>query len=88
MTIPVAPRRGFPVDLTAFLAILATGITLVLVGHVSPEALAGYASALAGLYAAWHHRPTRTQPDPSPDTPPTMAGDDTPRPQPPSPDRN
>ncbi|MFJ6053370.1 hypothetical protein [Streptomyces sp. NPDC092307] len=44
-----------------FLAILATGVVLVLVlvlvGHVSPEALAGYASALAGLYAAWHHRP-------------------------------
>ncbi|KPI20895.1 hypothetical protein OV450_7735 [Actinobacteria bacterium OV450] len=87
MTIPPAPRRSFPVELTAFLAILATGITLVLVGHVSPEALAGYASALAGLHAAWHHRPARTQPDSSPDTPPTVAGDGT-RPQPPSADRN
>ncbi|WP_405827085.1 hypothetical protein [Streptomyces sp. NBC_00105] len=52
-----APRGRFPVDLAVFLAILATGVVLVLVGHVSPEALAGYASALAGLYAAWHHRP-------------------------------
>ncbi|MFD6967712.1 hypothetical protein [Streptomyces sp. NPDC059979] len=52
-----APRGSFPVDLAVFLAILTTGVVLVLVGHVSPEALAGYASALAGLYAAWHHRP-------------------------------
>ncbi|MBT2546387.1 hypothetical protein J7E99_38435 [Streptomyces sp. ISL-44] len=66
-----APRGSFPVDLAVFLAILATGGILVLVGHVSPEALAGYASALAGLYAAWHHRPqrTRTHPEPS-ETPP------------------
>ncbi|MFJ2598646.1 hypothetical protein [Streptomyces erythrochromogenes] len=52
-----APRGRFPVDLAVFLAILATGVVLILVGRVSPEALAGYASALAGLYAAWHHRP-------------------------------
>ncbi|KOU56912.1 hypothetical protein ADK96_37380 [Streptomyces sp. IGB124] len=51
------PRGRFPVDLAVFLAILATGVVLILVGRVSPEALAGYASALAGLYAAWHHRP-------------------------------
>ncbi|WP_328930583.1 hypothetical protein OG429_40280 (plasmid) [Streptomyces sp. NBC_00190] len=69
-----APRRSFPVDLAVFLAILATGVILVLVGHVSPEALAGYASALAGLYAAYHHRPTRTQRE-SPETSPTPAGE-------------
>ncbi|MFE5491368.1 hypothetical protein ACFQ8S_00335 [Streptomyces virginiae] len=51
------PRGRFPVDLVVFVAILATGVVLILVGRVSPEALAGYASALAGLYAAWHHRP-------------------------------
>lgn len=51
-----APRRSFPVDLAVFLAILATGVILVLVGHVSPEALAGYASALM--------RPLRRLPPP------------------------
>ncbi|ARE79440.1 hypothetical protein B6R96_36050 (plasmid) [Streptomyces sp. Sge12] len=51
------PRGRFPVDLVVFVAILATGVVLILVGRVSPEALAGYASALAGLYTAWHHRP-------------------------------
>ncbi|GGS34296.1 hypothetical protein Snoj_01250 [Streptomyces nojiriensis] len=64
-----APRGSFPVDLAVFLAILATGVVLVLVGHASPEALAGYASALAGLYAAWHHRPradTRRNPPEAP----------------------
>ncbi|MFF3091822.1 hypothetical protein ACFVRB_43350 [Streptomyces nojiriensis] len=67
-----APRGSFPVDLAVFLAILATGVILVLVGHVSPEALAGYASALAGLYAAWHHRPqagTRRTPPEAPPAP-------------------
>ncbi|MFG2974546.1 hypothetical protein ACGFYY_16335 [Streptomyces sp. NPDC048331] len=66
-----APRGSFSVDLAVFLAILATGVVLVLVGHVSPEALAGYASALAGLYAAWHHRPRggETQ-QPPPEVPP------------------
>ncbi|MGW6843855.1 hypothetical protein [Streptomyces sp. NPDC054958] len=67
-----APRGSFPVDLAVFLAILATGVVLVLVGHVSPEALAGYASALAGLYAAWHHRPlggTRRTPPEAPPAP-------------------
>ncbi|MFD7915128.1 hypothetical protein ACFV30_31145 [Streptomyces sp. NPDC059752] len=67
------PRGSFPVDLAVFLAILATGAVLVLVGHVSPEALAGYASALAGLYAAWHHRPrggeTRRTPPEDPPAP-------------------
>ncbi|MFJ8013786.1 hypothetical protein [Streptomyces sp. NPDC096339] len=62
MPIRRAPRGSFPVDLAVFLSILATGVVLVLVGHVSPEALAGYASALAGLYAAWHHRPRGEEP--------------------------
>ncbi|MFE1869994.1 hypothetical protein ACFW9N_03700 [Streptomyces sp. NPDC059496] len=65
------PRGSFPVDLVVFLAVLATGGVLVLVGHVSPEALAGYASALAGLYAAWHHRPRREQPQQTPPETPT-----------------
>ncbi|MFE1794033.1 hypothetical protein ACFW7J_37470 [Streptomyces sp. NPDC059525] len=65
------PRGSFPVELLVFLAILATGIILILVGHVSPEALAGYASALTGLYAAWHHRPRNEEPQrTSPPAPP------------------
>lgn len=65
----LAPRGTFPVDLVVFLAILVTGCILVLVGHVTPQALAGYTTALASLYAAWHHRPApqRAQPTP-PDT--------------------
>ncbi|MEW1635445.1 hypothetical protein AB0469_15370 [Streptomyces sp. NPDC093801] len=78
--------RSFPVELTAFLAILATGVILVLIGHVSPEALAGYASALAGLHAAWHHRPIRTPSD-SADTSPTPAEDSQSRPRQGSADR-
>ncbi|MER7828068.1 hypothetical protein ABTX85_36550 [Streptomyces sp. NPDC096097] len=73
MPIRRTPRGSFPVDLAVFLAILATGVVLVLVGHVSPEALAGYASALAGLHAAWHHRPrggeTRQPPPEAPPAP-------------------
>ncbi|WP_405786615.1 hypothetical protein OG753_40050 [Streptomyces sp. NBC_00029] len=60
------PRGSFPVDLAVFLAVLVTGVVLVLVGRVSPEALAGYASALAGLYAAWHHRPRSGHAEQSP----------------------
>lgn len=60
------PRGPFPVDLVVFLATLATGCILVLVGHVTPQALAGYTTALAGLYAAWHHRPTRQPSQPTP----------------------
>ncbi|WP_406087712.1 hypothetical protein [Streptomyces virginiae] len=71
MSIRRAPRGSFPVDLAVFLAILATGVVLVLVGHVSPAALAGYASALAGLYAAWHHRPRSEEAQrPLPEAPP------------------
>ncbi|MFF4013189.1 hypothetical protein [Streptomyces sp. NPDC001717] len=66
MPIRRAPRGSFPVDLAVFLAILVTGVVLVLVGHVSPEALAGYASAFAGLYAAWHHRPRAEEPGRTP----------------------
>ncbi|MFD9729008.1 hypothetical protein [Streptomyces sp. NPDC059072] len=50
---------------------LATGIVvLVLVGHVTAEALAGYVSALAGSYVAWHHRPRGQEPRPTPSEPP------------------
>ncbi|MEY9966575.1 hypothetical protein ABIA33_004640 [Streptacidiphilus sp. MAP12-16] len=57
-TIP-SPRGPFPTDLAVFLAILVAGCALVLVGHVDPQALAGYSAALAGLHASWHHRTPR-----------------------------
>ncbi len=54
------PDRGRHGDLLVFLSILGVGTVLVLVGHVSPQDLAGYTSSLAVLYAAW--RPlTRTR---------------------------
>jgi hypothetical protein len=40
------------IDLTAFIAVLVTGIVLVLIG-VAPEALAVVVVALVGLYGAW-----------------------------------
>ncbi|MFH7595281.1 hypothetical protein WDV06_09285 [Streptomyces racemochromogenes] len=60
------PRGSFPVELLVFLAILTTGIILILVGHISPEALAGYASALTGLYTAWRHYPRSEEPQRTP----------------------
>ncbi|MFJ8162351.1 hypothetical protein ACIRBY_15660 [Streptomyces sp. NPDC096136] len=74
MPIRRAPRGSFPVELVVFLAILATGVVLVLVGHVSPEALAGYASALGGLYAAWRHRPRGEEPRRTPPEAPPATG--------------
>ncbi len=66
-------RGPFPVDLIVFLAILVTGCILVLVAHISPQTLAGYTTALASLFAAWHHRPQPPRPEPGPHTTPRTA---------------
>jgi hypothetical protein len=44
------------VDLTAFIAVLVTGIVLIKAVHLSVEASCEYLLALAGLYAAWRSR--------------------------------
>jgi hypothetical protein len=43
-------------DLIAFLAILATGLLLILVGHVAAAALEGFAVVVAALYGLWKSR--------------------------------
>jgi hypothetical protein len=44
-------------DLAAFLAVLVTGILLIIFGHLTASSLATVCAALVGVYAAWrHHR--------------------------------
>ncbi|MFD7555183.1 hypothetical protein ACFV9E_11710 [Streptomyces sp. NPDC059835] len=42
-----------PSDLLVFLAVLLVVSVFVLVGHSTPQDLAGYATAATVLYAAW-----------------------------------
>lgn len=46
------PRGSWP-DLLAFVAVLTTGLLLVLLGHVPTSELTAICAALGGLYAAW-----------------------------------
>lgn len=48
---PRGPR--IPSDLLVFLAVLLVVSVFVLVGHSTPQELAGYATAATVLYAAW-----------------------------------
>jgi hypothetical protein len=40
-------------DLIAFVAVLATGILLIIFGHLTAGSLTTACAALAGVYAAW-----------------------------------
>jgi hypothetical protein len=40
-------------DLIAFLAVLAAGILLIVVGHLTAAEVTSVCAAVAGLYAAW-----------------------------------
>jgi hypothetical protein len=53
-------------DLVAFIAVLATGVTLVALG-LSPESLAAVTVALTGLHASWRavRPPAATDPTPT-----------------------
>ena len=42
-------------DLIAFLAVLVTGILLIILGHMTSGGLTTVCAALVGLYAAWRH---------------------------------
>ena len=42
-------------DLVAFLAVLTTGVLLILLGHVTSGGLTTVCAALVGLYATWKH---------------------------------
>ncbi|MGD1225679.1 hypothetical protein AB9Q10_45530 [Streptomyces krungchingensis] len=39
-----------------FVTVVVSNVLLVLIGHVSPESLIGYSSALTAAYAAWRHQ--------------------------------
>jgi hypothetical protein len=51
----ITPDRHVPAwyDLIVFLAILAAGTVLVVLGHVTAEQLAAVCAALAALYGGW-----------------------------------
>ncbi|GGU46649.1 hypothetical protein [Streptomyces violascens] len=51
-----SPSKNRAIDLIAFLAVLATGVALVCIGGVHPDALAGVAVGLAYVYAVWADR--------------------------------
>ena len=51
---PEGNRHQWP-DLVAFVAVLATGIMLTVLGHVTGGSLTTACAALVGLYAAWKH---------------------------------
>ena len=53
MSKPSAPG-GWP-NLIAFLAVLVTGILLIILGHMTSDGLTTVSAALVGLYAAWRH---------------------------------
>jgi hypothetical protein len=43
------------VDLASFISVLATGILLVVVGHLTVGGVTTVCAALVGLYGAWRH---------------------------------
>lgn len=52
---PDKDPREWP-SLFAFVAVLATGAVLLLVGHLTVAALTTACAAMVGLYLAFHHR--------------------------------
>ncbi len=52
-TIPPGDNRRDRSDLIAFLAVLATGAALILIGHVTAGGLTSASTALVALYGAW-----------------------------------
>lgn len=54
MSKPSSAPRNWP-DLIAFLAVLVTGLLLIILGHMTSGGLTTVCAALVGLYAAWRH---------------------------------
>jgi hypothetical protein len=48
---PTPPPRW--VDLIAFVAVLATGILLIVLGHLTATGVTSVCVAIVGLYGAW-----------------------------------
>ncbi|MFJ9647584.1 hypothetical protein ACWEPM_24380 [Streptomyces sp. NPDC004244] len=42
-----------PADFLVFLSVLAVVTVLIVIGHTSPQEMAGYATAATALFAAW-----------------------------------
>ena len=42
-------------DLIAFVAVLATGIVLIVFGHLTTGGMTTVCAALVGVYGAWRH---------------------------------
>ena len=53
--LPSSRPSGEWADLIAFLAVLATGILLATLGHMTAEGVAATCAPLVGLYAAYKH---------------------------------
>ncbi len=47
-------RRDWP-DLAAFVAVLASGVVLIVLGHQTAGSLTTICAALVGVYGAWRH---------------------------------
>jgi hypothetical protein len=42
-------------DLIAFVAVLVTGVVLIVLGHLTTGGLTTVCAALVGVYGAWRH---------------------------------
>ncbi len=42
-------------DLIAFVAVLATGIVMIVLGHLTTGGMTTVCAALVGVYGAWRH---------------------------------
>jgi hypothetical protein len=51
---PASTRRDW-VDLAAFVAVLVTGVLLIVFGHLAAGSLATVCAALGGVYGVWTH---------------------------------
>ena len=52
----VSPQAGPPpqwANLVAFVAVLATGIALIVLGHLTAAGVTSVCAAIVGLYGAW-----------------------------------
>ena len=56
---PQNPKNGDRnqlADLVAFIAVLATGVVLLTIGHLTASALTTAVAALVALFSAWRYR--------------------------------
>jgi hypothetical protein len=51
---PASTSRDWT-DLAAFVAVLATGVLLIVLGHLTTGGLTTVCAALVGVYGAWKH---------------------------------